>query len=145
MIAKEPCFEDVTVGDEIAQLVKEPITTRQLVKYAGASGDFYEIHYDEPFAKSTGLQTVIAHGLLKCAFLGQLLSDWVGLKGDIKKFGCNYRGMDIPGDVLTGRGKVTNKYVKDGENLVELEIWLENQKGQVSTPGTAIVALQSRS
>ena len=58
---------NVKVGDEIPELVKQP-TTRQLVQYAGASGDFYEIHYDQEVARSTGLPGVILHGLLKAGF-----------------------------------------------------------------------------
>ncbi|MDO8670409.1 MAG: MaoC/PaaZ C-terminal domain-containing protein [Dehalococcoidia bacterium] len=144
MIANEPYFEEVTVGEEIQSLVKPPITTRQLMKYGAFSGDFYELHYDQAFARSTGLDGIIAHGLLKFGFLGQLVGDFVGTKGTIKKVGCSYRGMDLPGDVITCRGKVKNKYVKDGENIVELEIWAENQKGQIGTPGTATVSLPSR-
>lgn len=138
---KEPRFDAIQIGDEIPSLVKGPVTTQQLVKYAGASGDYYQIHYDEAFAKNVGLPGVIIHGLLKGAFLGQLLTDWVGEIGTLKKFGCSYRGMDYPGDTLTCRGKVTGKYSKDGENLVELEIWVENQRGEKTTPGNAIVAL----
>ena len=62
------------VGQEIPELIKDP-TTRQLVQYAGAQGDFYEIHYDQEYAKSVGLPGVILHGLLKAAFLGQLQVD----------------------------------------------------------------------
>ena len=57
----------VNAGDEIPELVKHP-TTRQLVQYAGAQGDFYEIHYDQEYARSVGLPGVILHGLLKAAF-----------------------------------------------------------------------------
>ena len=63
----------VKAGEEIPELVKHP-TTRQLVQYAGASGDFYEIHYDQDFARSTGLPGVILHGLLKAGFLAQLVT-----------------------------------------------------------------------
>ena len=61
-------FEDIEVGGELPALVKFP-TTMQLVKYAGASGDFYQFHYDKDFAVSTGLKGVIVHGTLALAFL----------------------------------------------------------------------------
>ncbi len=60
------------VGDEKV-LVKEPVERIQLVKYAGASGDFNRIHYDEPFAKAGGFPSVIAHGMLSMGFFGQLV------------------------------------------------------------------------
>ena len=125
---------------ELPSLVKHP-TTRQLVKYAGASGDFYEIHYDTAFAQGTGLPGVIIHGALKGAFLGQLVTDWIGEYGSLKRLSCQYRGMDVPGDVLTCKGRVLRKYREGGEPLVECNIWLENAKVEITTPGTAIVAL----
>ena len=95
-MADHPYWEDVDEGSQIPPLVKRP-TTRQLVRYAGVSGDFYEIHYDKDFAKSTGLSGVILHGALKSAFLGQMLTDWIGPNGTLRKLGCQYRGMDEPG------------------------------------------------
>ncbi len=142
-MAKELFWEDIEEGTEVTPLVKEP-TTQQLVRWAGASGDFYQIHYDKDFALSNGLPGVIVHGALKSTWLGQLLGDWVGEGGTIKKYGCSYRGMDVPGDKLTCKGKVVRKYVEGDEHLVECEIWLENSQGQKTTPGTAVVALPAK-
>jgi acyl dehydratase len=136
-------FEDVQVGDEIPTL-KKNCSTQQLVLWAAASGDFYQIHYDQDFAKSTGLPGIIVHGALKNAFLGQLLHDWAGRKGRVVKFGCSYRGMDYPNQDILCRGVVKSKKQENGENLVELEIWTENPEGQKTTPGSAVVALPSR-
>ena len=137
-------WDDVREGMEIPSLVKNP-TTRQLVQYAGASGDFYEIHYDKDFAQSTGLPGPILHGALKNAFLAQLITDWIGEQGTLKKLSCQYRGMDVPGDTLICKGTVTGKYIQDGQHMVDLQIWLENSKGESTTPGSATVILSSRS
>jgi len=142
-LAKELFWEDVEEGTEITPLVKEP-TTQQLVRWAGASGDFYQIHYDKDFALGNALPGVIIHGALKSAWLGQLLGDWVGESGTVKKYGCSYRGMDVPGDKLTCKGKVVRKYVEGDEHLVDCEMWLENSQGQQTTPGTAVLALPSK-
>jgi|TARA_B100000315_G_C14518627_1_gene560450 acyl dehydratase len=139
-LADQVYWEDIEVGSEIPPLVKEP-DPQQLVKWAGASGDFYQIHYDKDFALGNNLPDIIVHGALKSAWLGQLLGDWVGEKGEIKKYGCSYRGMDIPGDKLTCKGTVTNKYEAGGEHCVECDIWLENSKREKTTLGTAVVAL----
>lgn len=136
-------WEDVTEGQELPPLVKHP-TTQQLVKYAGASGDFYQIHYDKDFALKNGLPGVIIHGALKNAWLGQLVTDWIGEYGTLKKLSCQYRGMDVPGDTITAKGRVTRKYVQDGKHYVECEIWIENGKGERTTPGSATVILPSR-
>jgi hydroxyacyl-ACP dehydratase HTD2-like protein with hotdog domain len=124
------------VGEEIPELVKHP-TTRQLVQYAGAQGDFYEIHYDQAFAQSVGLPGVILHGLLKAGFLGQLVTDWLGDRGTLKTFEVSYRGTDQPGRPYRCRGKVTSA----GGNQVELEVWGEDSAGNRTSVGTATVEM----
>ena len=128
----------VQVGQELPELVKHP-TTRQLVQYAGASGDFYEIHYDQAFATSVALPGVILHGLLKAAFLGQLVTDWLGDRGELKTFEVSYRGLDVPGKPYRCRGRITKV---EGDD-VELEVWGEDPDGQRTTLGTASVAMRS--
>lgn len=128
---------------ELPPLVKV-VTTRQLVQYAGASGDFYEIHYDKDFARETGLSGLIIHGALKSAFLGQLMTDWAGDLGTLKRLSCQYRGMDYPNQPITAKGTVTRKYQEGEQLLVDCTIWLENSMGENTTPGTATVVLPSR-
>ena len=123
-------------GQELPELVKHP-TTRQLVQYAGAQGDFYEIHYDQDYARGVGLPGVILHGLLKAGFLGQLVTDWLGDDGRLISFEVSYRGIDVPGHPYRCRGKVTNV---DG-NDVDLEVWGEDDAGKRTTVGTATVRL----
>ena len=135
-------WEDIQEGMELPTLEKHP-TTRQLVRYAGASGDYYEIHYDKDFAIGTGLAGPIIHGALKNAFLAQLITDWIGQECMIKKLGCQYRGMDEPGKPLYCKGRVVKKYAEGGQHLVDCEIWVEDGEGQKTTPGWATVALPS--
>ncbi len=137
-------WEDVDAGTEVTPLKKQA-TTQQLVRWAGASGDFYQIHYDKDFALGNDLDGLIIHGALKSAWLGQLLTDWVGEGGFVKSYGCSYRGMDVPEDSLTCKGTVTKKYVEGDEHLVACNIWLENSKGEKTTPGNAVVVLPSKS
>ena len=127
---------NVAVGQKLPELVKHP-TTRQLVQYAGAQGDFYEIHYDQAYAQGVGLPGVILHGLLKAAFLGQLVTDWLGDQGTLTTFEVSYRGVDVPGGPYRCRGRVTRVDGKD----VELEVWGEDDTGKRTTVGTATVAL----
>ena len=134
-------LDDVTEGTELPALVKQP-TTRQLVMYAGASGDFYEIHYDKDFAAEQGLPGVILHGALKSAYLGQLVTDWAGEEGRLLSLSVRYREMDVPGDVLTCKGAVVERDESAGS--VRCEIWIENGAGARTTTGEAVVALPSR-
>ena len=142
---KNPLFyDDLEVGMQLPVLRKDP-TTQQLVKYAGASGDYYQIHYDINFAKADGLPGVILHGALKNAFLGELITNCIGDKGMLKKLSCQYRGMDEPGTPIFSKGEVTKKHQLNKENLIECDIWMETADGEKTTPGTAIFSLPKRS
>jgi len=136
-------YEDVMVDSELPPLVKQP-TTRQLVMWAGASGDYYAIHYDKDFAQSKGLPGVIVHGQLVASFLGQLITDWIGDQGSLKKLTCNYRGMNFPNETITCQGKVSKKYIENGENYIECNIWAENIKGEKTVTGRTTVTLPTR-
>ena len=142
-MSEQVYFEDVAVGMELPTLQKDP-TTQQLVKYAGASGDYYQIHYDQEFARANSLPNVILHGALKNAFLGQIITAWIGDRGTLRKLSAQYRGMDVPGTPIYGKGVVKKKNVQDGENIVECELWLEDHEGQRTTPGYAVASLPSR-
>ena len=137
---KQPRYRDIEVDFEITTLVKHP-TTSSLVKWAGATGDYFEIHYDKDFARSIGLPGVIVHGGEVLSFLGQMITDWMGEQGTLKKLGCNYRGMFFPGEDVICKGKITKKYVQDGGKYLECEIWAENPRGERLAPGTAVVTL----
>ncbi len=130
----------IAVGDRLPTVVKNP-TTRQLVMFAGASGDFYEIHYDNAVAVESGLPGVIVHGYLKMAWLGELVSAWAGPDAFVQRVDVSYRGTDVPGDAYRLEGHVTA--ISPGERVttVELEIWGEGPTGAKTTIGTATVQL----
>lgn len=140
---KQLYYQDVSLGSEVSSLTKQP-TTQQLVMWAGAVGDYQPIHYDKDFAQSRGLPGVIVHGQLVGAFLGQLITDWIGERGVLRKLSCSYKGMNYPGEALTCKGKVTKKYVQDGQHYVECNLWAENSKAEKTVLGVAVVMLPSR-
>lgn len=142
-MAEQVFYEDIEVGSELPALVKYP-TTMQLVKYAGASGDFYQIHYDKDFALAKGLPGVIVHGWLALSFLGQMLTDWLGDGGTLVKLNGSYRGVNKVHEDIICNGKVTKKYVEDGKNCARVEIWAENPQGDKTVTGSAVVILPSR-
>jgi acyl dehydratase len=114
---------------------------RTLVQYAGASGDFYEMHYDLPFAQERGHAELSVHGLLKAAWLGQLVDDWVGGRGRLVSFEVSYRGMDFREQPVTCGGEVVRR---DGAT-VELALWTRNADGEITTTGAAVVELDEHS
>ena len=136
-------FEDVSIGDSLSDLYKHP-TPRQLVMWAGASGEFSEMHYDKDFALKMGFPGIIVHGMLMASFLAQLITNWMGEWGILKRIKTSNRQFVLVNQDIFCKGKVKNKYEKEGENLVECEIWVENNLGERCVVGEAIVSLPTR-
>ena len=137
---KQLFYDEVQMGQALPSLVKHP-TKRQLVKWAGASGEYYELHYDKDFAQSKGLPGVIVHGMLMGSFLGQMLTDWIGDESTLKKLNTMNRAVVFPDQDLTCKGIVTKKYLLNEEGIIECDIWLENAKGEKAITGMAVVSL----
>jgi acyl dehydratase len=136
-------FEDVQIGDELPALVKGPIQQIQLTRYAGASGDFNPIHQDPEFAQAAGMGGVFAHGMLSMGFVAQAVTDWAGA-GTVRRIGVRFAALVRLKDTVTCRGRVVGTSQKNGVNVVELEIWAENQTGDKVVTGKATVAVATR-
>jgi len=126
----------ITVGDKLPDLVSPPITPRQLVQYAGASGDWNEIHYHEPFARAAGFPSVIAHGMLSMAFLGRLCAAWGG-PGSVRRLSVRFRAVTFPGDVVTCSGQVVSVH----GTKVEVQLSAKKNDGTITLDGTAVLSL----
>ena len=137
-------FDDVGVGIALPSLIKGPLTISDLVRFGAATNDYSEIHFDEAAARARGLPAPVVHGPLKSAFLAQMLTGWMGPEGTLRRLACQYRRMDVAGETLTCCGKVTGKSVRDGEGWIEVEVWTENGRGEITTRGTATVTLPIR-
>jgi len=153
-MSQQVYYEDINVGEVLPPLPKVA-TTQMLVRWAGAIGDDNPLHYESTFATEQGVGETIVHGSLKRAWLGQLLTDWLGEYGELLKFSCQYRGIDYPrkmksmsepqdGETWWCRGKVKRKYEENGYHLVDCRIWVENGKKEKTTIGSAVAALPSR-
>ena len=142
-MADEQLFwDDVSEGQEIS--LQEPMSSQRLVIWAAASGDFYQIHYDDGFAKGNDLPDIIVHGALKGMLVGRLLDEWRGAEGRIVNWGVSYRGMDPARHDLRVWAKVTKKYEEGGEARVDLNVGVTQPDGTETTPGTATVTLPKR-
>ncbi len=141
-MAEQIYWNDVNEGDEVS--LDEQFSSQRLVLWAAASGDFYQIHYDDDFAKKNNLPDIIVHGALKGMLIGRLLDEWTGDEGRIVKWGVSYRGMDQARQDLKVWARVARKYEEDGEGRLDLEVGLTNAEGKNGTPGTATIALPRR-
>jgi acyl dehydratase len=135
-------FDDVSEGDE-APVVTHELTRTDLVRYAGASGDFNPMHHDEIQAQNAGLPSVFGHGMFTAGFLARAITDYVGV-GNLRRFKMRFAKQTWPGETFTTKIVVTSKRKEDGENLVDLECEVLNQDGEVKLTGEAVAALPSR-
>ncbi|MFD7643109.1 MaoC family dehydratase [Kitasatospora sp. NPDC059795] len=102
-------FDEVQVGTELpAQSF--PVTRATLVQYAGASGDFNPIHWNEKFALEVGLPDVIAHGMFTMAEAARVVTDWVGDPAAVVEYGVRFtRPVVVPNDGVGAVIEVTGK------------------------------------
>jgi len=134
-------YDDVEVGTELPAQTY-PVARLNLVMYAGASGDFNPIHWNEQFAKSVGLPDVIAHGMFTMAEAGRFVTDWVGDPGAVIDYGVRFSSPvvvpDEAGTTLEVSGKVEEK-LDDNQVVVALTARCAEQK--VLTQAKATVRL----
>ena len=138
-------WEDVEVGMPLPEVVKGPMTTSHLVRWAAANGNYARIHWDLPFAQlHQGLPNVVVNGSLKNQYLGQLLLNFAGEEGWFKRFYVEHRGMDYPGDVITASGMVTAKEESDGFGYITCQVALRNSRGEETASGHGKLVLPKR-
>jgi len=135
-------FEDVNVGDEAPSL-SHTLTRTDLVKYAGASGDFNPMHHDEVAAQAAGQPSVFGHGMFSMGFLGSALTDYVGV-GNLTRYQVRFARQTWPDEVLSTKVVVTAKREEDGRKLVDLAVTLSNADGEDKVVGEATAALPSK-
>ena len=134
-----PTFESLKVGDEIPALKIPPVSRHTLALYCGSSGDHNPIHVDLDYAKSAGLDDVIAHGMLSAGYLARMLTDWVP-QSSIRSINNRFSAMTQIADSVTCTGKVVEKFEKNNEKLVRLEMQTRTPEAQTII-AEAVIAL----
>jgi len=133
-------YSSLQVGDEIPAWQSPPLDRIQFARYAGAAGDYNPLYVDEPFARAAGFRSVIAPGALGLGGLSQMLTEW--LKGPfLRRLHAKFLKIMWPGDVLTCRGRVTGKHREGNDYRVEIDLWIENQDGEMVVRGTGTASL----
>ncbi len=167
-------FEDVTEGESLDPIVRGPLSLMDTMGFlvgcgrghthgvvfqaamkhpghffrnpeAGGGIEYTGIgHHRESTAKEVGVPGVYDYGPQRSSWMASLVTNWMGDAAFLKRVRTEMRRFNTMGDSTWCKGKVSRKYVKDGHALVDLEIWGENQRGEVTTPGVATVILPSR-
>ena len=137
-----PSYDRAEPGTELPPRQYQ-VTRRDLVRYAGASGDFNVIHWNERIARSVGLPDVIAHGMLTMALAGRFLTEWAGDPGAVTEFGVRFSAPvvvpdDDKGATVEVAGTVTERL--DG-NRVAIDVTAKTDGMKVLTRARAVVRL----
>ena len=138
-----PSYDETQAGTEIPPRQYQ-VTRLDLVRYAGASGDFNVIHWNERIAKAVGLPDVIAHGMLTMALAGRFLAEWAGDPGAVAEFGVRFSAPvvvpdDDKGATVEVAGTVTGKL--EG-NRVAVDVTARSDGTKVLTRARAVVRLR---
>jgi acyl dehydratase len=118
----------VQVGEKAEARDYGPLTTRMFVRYAGASGDFNPMHYDDTLARAAGYPSVFSQGMHSAALLASFAVDWLGAE-NIRRFTVRFREQVWPGDVLTCSGEITAVSPNEGGLLLTAELSATRQAG----------------
>lgn len=138
-------FEDFTEGQEFPVVTKGPMMVGHQVRWAGACDNYdSEFHHDEYVAKAQGLPGIILSGPLMASYLLTEVTRWIGRNGRLLRFADRNAGSTMPRDLAHLHGRITRKYERDGEGVLEIECWIENQRGEKTTPARAVAAVSRR-
>ncbi len=144
-------FADIKVGDAMPAYTTAPLTRTDIVRYAGASGDFNPLHHDNTFVKVFGMERIIAHGMLIMGIAGEAITQWIDNK-NLRKFNVRFAGMTEPADfddmertkqraTVTVTGKVVDKFEENNETRIKCEIVAQDALGNTKLRGFFIAAL----
>ena len=132
-------FDEVQVGDE-APVLSHTLSRTDLVRYAGASGDYNPMHHDEVKATAAGQPSVFGHGMFSMGLLGTAITNYVGA-GHLTAYKVRFARQTWPDEELSTKIVVTGKRDDAGRKLVDLEVSLSNAGGEVKVVGEATAAL----
>jgi acyl dehydratase len=138
-------FEDLSEGHEFPLVTKGPMMVGHQVRWAGACDNYEsEFHHDEYVAKAAGLPGILLSGPLMASLLMTTVTQWLGRGARLVKFFDQNRGSTMPRDTAFLHGRVKRKFEENGKSFVEIECWIKNQHGEVTTPGSALAELPRR-
>lgn len=128
----------LAVGDPIPERELGPVTQTDIVRFAGAGGDFNPLHHDPAFAEKAGFDTVIAMGQMQAGMLAAWLTDWCGVE-HLRELEVRFLAPVRLGALLQFTGEVTAFTELDGEAVVRLSLRASVGREQIVRAEAAIV------
>lgn len=135
-----PDWSRIAVGDVLAPMQRKT-DFAHWNRYAAINDEFVQIHMDPDAARQVGQPDAFGMGNLRLGYLHALLDDWLGDAGDIAELSVQFRGFNFKHDELAAKAKVVGKKEAGGLRLLELELGVDNQRGENTTPGTATLVM----
>jgi acyl dehydratase len=127
-------WDTIELGDPVAPLSKPSVSRVQIAKFAGAAQEWSPLHLDDDFAKSAGYGSVFAHGAMSLGFAVEAVQKWME-NGRVLATSATFQKLVWPGDILTAKGVVVNRFEKNGEPRVDIDVWAENQNHDIVMKG----------
>lgn len=133
----------LAVGDTGPEVVFEDVQRRDFVRYAGASGDFNPVHFDEPYAREAGYPSVFGQGMFTAAIAGRAVTDWFGV-ATVRQFGVRFQDKVWPGDTLVAICEITDRSPVEDGHRVEADVRVQNQDDELVLTGETTAVLPER-
>lgn len=130
---------DADVGDTLPELTVEDIGLEEFVQYAGASGDFTPLHYDEDTAREASYEEPIAQGMLLAGYAATAVTEWAGRRA-LRSFTTRFSDTVPAGTTVIVTGEITDRRQADGETVFEVEFVVRTNGGVEALTGSATVA-----
>ena len=139
-MAKKLDFEGADSGTPIEGVSITALSRVTLARFAGASDDYNAIHLDDKVAKASGKASVYAPSTLVMAYIGRMVQ--ASLTGaSLRRYGLRLMKLLWPGDVLTCRGVIVETRKENGEYLVDMDVWADNQRGETVAKGRVLAVV----
>ena len=133
-------FEDCAEGHEIPPF-RVSLSKVQMMLYAAATWNPNRVHWDSDFCRERGYADANIAATMFGDYLAEMLLQWVGDPSRLRSLEYSNRDLAFPGDTLICRGKVQGRRREGNTELIDYQVWVENQKGGVLVQGSALVSL----
>ncbi|GAA3932274.1 MaoC family dehydratase [Microbacterium soli] len=135
-------WHDIEVGDELPSSSRTT-DLENWNRFAAVNDEFVPIHMDDAAGIAAGYPSAIGMGNLQVAYLHNLIRDWLGAEGEIKSISTRFEAPNLRGQTITARGVVTAINAETDRAVISLDVWTENDDGEVLAPSRAVVVMPS--